>query len=131
MSGPYITQGTRVRARWLHADDPTGCLSGVQLKHTVKSYEVIGICRHFRGDHPMNPTRVMVYIDPDAGWQGPTVRPEGCTCSHEHVAVNPDHIIQVISPPSPPDCNIKMSFYGTCPNGTRGCISRHGKPRSV
>lgn len=100
MPAPYITKGHRIRASWLVADDPPGCLAGMQLKITAKSYDVTGVCRHFRGDDPVNPTRIMIYIDPDPGtWTGPLVKPDGgCSCPPDHpghVAINPDHIVAV------------------------------------
>ena len=97
MPAPYVTKGTRVRASWFKADDPPGCLAGAQLKITARRFDVTGICRHFRGDDPVNPTKVVVYIDPDPNtWDGPLVKPFGCTCDHGHVEINPDHIVGVV-----------------------------------
>ena len=94
--GPHITKGSRVHARWFQANDPPSCLAGVQMKVAGQFADVTGVCRHFRGDDPVNPTVITVFIDPDPGtWDGPTVRPPGCTCDHPHVAVNPDHIVGV------------------------------------
>jgi hypothetical protein len=52
---------------------------------------VSGVVRHLRGDHPTEPKEVRVYIDPDEPGL-PTKRPYGCTCDHEHVEVNLNHI---------------------------------------
>lgn len=100
MIPPYIAKGTRVQARWFKASNPLACLAGMQMKFGVHEVAVTGICRHFRGDDPVNPKKVRIYIDPDPGtWTGPTVRPVGCTCDHEHVEINPDHIVGVIPDP--------------------------------
>jgi len=97
---PYITKGTKVRARWFKANDPMSCLAGMQMKIGVTDVTVSGVCRHFRGDDPVNPTKVEVYIDPDPGtWTGPLVKPAGgCSCPADHpghVLINPDHIVGV------------------------------------
>jgi hypothetical protein len=98
MSGPNITKGTRIQATWFQAKPlGTWALAGVQMKVTGSFVTVTGVCRHFRGDDPVTPTKIRVYIDPDPGtWGGPTVRPIGCSCDHPHVEINPDHIVAVV-----------------------------------
>lgn len=92
----YVTKGARIRAEWF-GEAKLAALSGMQMKVTAVKREVVGVIRHFRGDHPTSPTVVRIYVDPDHEWDGPTVRPEGCTCDHEHVEVNPDHIVAHVS----------------------------------
>lgn len=97
MSPPNINKGSRIRASWFQAYDHPHSLAGVMLKTGATKHDVTGICRHFRGDAPVNPTTIRVYIDPDPGtWDGPTMRPPGCTCDHGHVDIDPDHIIAVL-----------------------------------
>lgn len=94
---PYITKGSHVRAYWFQAQPiGTTALTGMMMKTTGMFRDVSGICRHFRGDDPVTPTKITVFVDPDPDtWDGPWVRPPGCTCPHPHVAVNPDHIVAV------------------------------------
>lgn len=33
----------------------------------------------------------------------------------------------IYAKPDAEPCSFKMSMYGTCPNGHRGCISHHGR----
>ncbi len=88
-----ITKGSRIRAQWMKAKmNPPSCLAGMQMKFGATSYDVTGVVRHVRGNHPTNPTVVRFFIDPDGDWDGPTDRPDGCTCDREHVEVNPAHV---------------------------------------
>jgi hypothetical protein len=97
MADAYISKGSHIRAHWFQVTKPLSSLAGMQMKFGAHEVTVTGICRHFRGDDPVNPTKIKVYIDPDPGtWDGPTVRPEGCTCDHEHVEINPDHIVGMV-----------------------------------
>jgi len=89
---PYVKKGDRIRATWLKAADPPSSLAGMQLKFSGEKFEVQGVIRHVRGDHPTNPTVVRFYVDPEHDFTGPRVRPYGCTCPTEHVEVNPDHV---------------------------------------
>jgi hypothetical protein len=92
---PFITKGSRIRAEWAKAKtDPPASVAGMMLKFEVSRYAVVGVVRHVRGDDPVNPKVVRVYVDPDPGtWDGPTVVPDGgCSCGHPHVEVNPDHV---------------------------------------
>ena len=95
MIGPYIQKGARVHAEWFGDVRPVP-LSGMQMKVQATKFGVTGVIRHFRGDHPTAPTIVRIYVDPEHEWTGPTVRPHGCTCDHEHVEINPDHITEVL-----------------------------------
>ena len=89
-----IVKGSRIRAKWFKAKDMgTWSLSGFQMKLVGDFVAVSGVVRHLRGDHPTDPKEVRVYIDLDPAIEGfPTKRPHGCTCDHEHVEVNLDHI---------------------------------------
>jgi hypothetical protein len=49
--------------------------------------------RHVRGDHPINPTIVRFYVDPEGDCTEPRVQAYGCTCPGGHVEVNPVHVI--------------------------------------
>lgn len=67
----WITKGTRVQARWLRATD--GCVAGMQPKVAAREYVVCGVVTHVRGDHPIAPTTVGVWIRKDDGEEvGPT-----------------------------------------------------------
>lgn len=91
----YVTKGRRIHAKWFKPKDMgTWSLTGFQMKLVGDFVEVSGIVRHLRGDHPTNPTAIRIYIDPDEPGL-PTKRPEGCTCDHEHVEINSDHIFRV------------------------------------
>jgi len=93
--GPHITKGTKVTARWLQAK--LVALSGMQMKTGATEHVVTGVCRHFRGNDPVNPTEVKVFIDPegDVSPDLKRVRPHGCSCPEPHIEINPDHIIKV------------------------------------
>lgn len=93
MANGYVTKGSRIRAQWFQAVDPPASLAGMQLKFGATKFDVVGIVRHVRGDHPTAPTQIRFYIDPVGDWDGPTTRPPGCTCANAHVEVNPDHVI--------------------------------------
>ena len=89
----YIQKGDWIRARWILAK-PLGSysLSSMQMKVAGDLIEITGTIKHFRGDHPTNPTMIRIYIDPDEPGL-PTTKPEGCTCDHEHVEIDPKHVI--------------------------------------
>jgi hypothetical protein len=98
-----VVKGTRVRVQFFQAK-PIGSfsLAGCQLKTTGQFVEVIGTCRHFRGDDPVNPTMVRVYIEAEGEVPEHVVqcRPFGCTCEgHDNlVEVNPNHIVEILPP---------------------------------
>jgi hypothetical protein len=98
MAFDYIKKGDRIRAEWFGDGRPVP-LAGAQLKFQVTKFEVVGVVKHVRGDRPVNPT-VRFYVDPDHEWTGATVTPEGCTCGHAHVEVNPKHIRAVEPAPT-------------------------------
>ncbi len=93
-----VVKGTRVIACWFQASPfGTYSLSGMQPKVSGGFVEVVGVCRHFRGDDPVNPKEVRVYIDAESGAEGlRTVRPHGCTCDHEHIELKPEWIRGVL-----------------------------------
>lgn len=71
-----ITKGSRVRAEVFTAN-PIGTYSiaGVQPKVTATSRVIVGVVKDIRGDHPTNPTKVQVVIQPDDGSAEVTVSP--------------------------------------------------------
>ena len=89
-----IVKGTRITARWLTAD-PETLKEGArgQLEVAAKDTVVSGIVRHIRVSTPEATYPEALFIDPDPGWDGATVRPPRCTCPNEHVLVKPDWII--------------------------------------
>jgi hypothetical protein len=95
-----IAKGSRISASWFSAN-PIGTVSiaGVQAKTAASLVSVTGTVVHIRADDPVNPVTMVVFVDADPGaWEGPTVRPFGCTCVHGHVAVNADRIVAVDDP---------------------------------
>lgn len=76
-----LTKGMRVRAEWLEAR-PVGkvSLSGAQRKIGATKKIVDGVVTHIRGNHPVMPTSVGVWIRTDGGH-------EVITDSHNIVAV--------------------------------------------
>lgn len=104
MSTDYnIVKGTRVRANFFQSK-PLGTfsLAGVQMKTTGQFVEVVGTCRHFRGDDPVNPKKIRVYVEAEGEIPDhvPRGRPYGCTCEgHDNlVEINPDHIVEILPP---------------------------------
>lgn len=88
-----ITKGDHVVASWMRTR--LACLAGVQMKLEGQQVIVSGIVRHVRGDDPVNPTTVAIFIDPDdPGCELPRVRPPRCTCPKPHVVVDPQHIVR-------------------------------------
>jgi hypothetical protein len=87
-----VEKGDRIAAEWfMHTK--LVALSGAQLKASTTKVVVAGVVRHIRGDHPTEPTKTRLYIDPEHEWDGPTVRPYGCRCEKEHVEVDPNHVL--------------------------------------
>lgn len=100
MSGPYLTKGTRVRASWFQSKAlGTFSLAGMQMKTTGSFVEVVGVCRHFRGDDPVAPTEVRIYVEPEGEVpEGVTrTRPLGCECEgHDQlVEIRPEWVKEV------------------------------------
>ncbi len=89
-----VGKGDRIRASWLVTEPAS--LAGQQNKVAAREIQVSGTIRHFRGDHPTHPTIIRIYLDPDPGYHGPTVRPQECRCKAEHVEVNPAHVKEVL-----------------------------------
>lgn len=90
----YVTKGSRVAVDFFRVDPPgTKAIAGCMMKTTGTRVAFTGTVAHVRGDHPVTPTTVVVFVTPDAGYDGPTVVPPGCSCGTAHVAVNPDHIV--------------------------------------
>jgi len=66
-----LRKGSRVKARWFQANDPLSSLAGMQMKLGVTEQAVEGVVTHIRADHPINPSRYGVWVQPDGG--GPEV----------------------------------------------------------
>ena len=86
-----VNKGDRIGAEWFGDAKPVA-LAGVQMKVQATQFAVVGTIRHVRADDPVNPVEVRLYVDPEGEWQGPTARPEGCTCEKPHVEVNPKRV---------------------------------------
>lgn len=91
-----IKKGDRIEARWFRSEGK-GPLPGTLA---LTELTVRGRIRHLRGDHPTVPSVIRLYVDPEGPWEGTTTRPHGCTCPHEHVEVNPEHVIRTLGPSS-------------------------------
>lgn len=85
----YLRKGASIQARWFH-EDPPGYATEV---------EITGTCRHFRGDDPVNPTEIRIYVEPDGDVPDcvPRTRPYGCACDgHDRlVEVRPEWVVGV------------------------------------
>lgn len=92
-----IVKGSRVRAKWFNPK-PFGSygIAGMQMKVVGNFVEVVGTIRHFRGDDPVAPTKVEIFVDSDEPSDIPTVRPYGCTCDHEHIRIKPDWVVEIL-----------------------------------
>lgn len=86
-----IIKGDRITAQWFEAT-PDTVLSGSQLKVGAVTRTVSGVVRHIRASRPDATHPEALFIDPDPGWSGPTMRPPRCTCPTEHVLVKPGWI---------------------------------------
>jgi hypothetical protein len=90
-----LRKGARIRARWTETELVS--LAGMQMKAQLTEREVTGVVRHLRGDDPVAPTLVRLYVEPDSPWSGRTVRPHGCQCESAHVEVDPRHVVGLTS----------------------------------
>jgi hypothetical protein len=92
-----IAKGSCITASWFVANSiGTASLAGVQAKVTARAVSITGTIVHIRADDPVNPTKIVVYVDPDPdAWTGPVVRPIGCTCPNAHVAIDADRIVGI------------------------------------
>jgi hypothetical protein len=70
-----LTKGMRVHAAWLQ-HNPGACVSGSQLKIEASDRMVTGTVTHIRGNDPIAPTSVRVWIRPDEGGEEVVVKPE-------------------------------------------------------
>lgn len=98
MKAPYITKGTKIRAEWFIAQtNPPASLSGMQLKFGATSVAVLGRCVHFRGDDPVNPKEIRIYIDVEGELPKGVkkVIPHGCTHEGGHVEIREEWITGV------------------------------------
>ena len=95
---PYITKGMRIQARWIIAQiDSPASLAGFQMKFDATDVEVIGTCVHFRGDDPVAPKSVRIYIDVEGELPAAVkkVVPHGCTHEGGHVEIREDSIVGI------------------------------------
>lgn len=98
-SVPYVTKGTKIRARWFGSPQAVA-LAGVQMKLQVTEFVVEGTVRHLRGNDPVAPTKIDLYVEPS----GPVPqgvrqeRPYGCSCDgHDQlVRIDADHVVAVL-----------------------------------
>ncbi|MBK3804039.1 hypothetical protein GAY33_33715 [Azospirillum brasilense] len=82
-----LVKGMRVRAEWFEARPFDGVsLAGVQLKVAAKPKIVEGAVTHIRGNDPVAPTSVGVWIMTDAG---------------EEVVIDARHIVDAEAPDDP------------------------------
>lgn len=92
-----IVKGSRIRASWFQAH--LASLSGMQMKFGATGLTVTGVVRHLRGDDPVAPKEVRIYIDPDdpvpAGVE--KVQAYGCTCEGGHVELKLDWVKEILS----------------------------------
>ena len=95
MEEKVITKGNRIRWRIQRVYLP--CLSGAQFKMGVDVSDHSGIVRHVRGDHPVKPTKTVLYVDPDKMEMElfPRLMDVGCSCGRKHVEVQLSEIIEV------------------------------------
>lgn len=71
----------------------------MQMKLGATRFAVEGIVRHLRGDKPVDPKDVRVYIDLTVDVDGvELVRPVGCQCEKGHVEVQMKHIFWAENP---------------------------------
>lgn len=95
----YLPKGARIRARWTRTYLP--CLAGAQMKMGVDFIEITGTVKHLRGDDPVNPKVVRLYVEVEGPVPDELVltRPHGCTCNAHAglVEVDPDHVVEILS----------------------------------
>lgn len=89
----FVHKGDKIIAWWLESTN--ACLAGAQLKTGSKSHYVVGIVRHVRGNDPVNPTVVRLYVDVTEGALRPQIRPSGCTCKVGHAEIRPENIVSI------------------------------------
>lgn len=96
----YLPKNARVRIDSGLVAKPIGTYSmaGAQMKVVVERHVFTGTVRHLRGDRPIDPTVVKLYIEPDSVVSLPFVRPYGCTCEgHDRlVECNQDWVVVVL-----------------------------------
>jgi hypothetical protein len=101
--GAYISKGARIRAQWF--DTRLVGLAGNQMKLGANARDVIGIVRHVRGDHPVTPTQILLYLDVDPVPEGlKTTKAYGCKCVNPHVEIKPSWIVAE-------ELHAKVRFY--------------------
>lgn len=72
-----IRKGTRLRARWFDAKtSPPASLAGVHLKFSATERVVTGVVTRIRGDDPLKPATVRLWVKPDDGGDDVEIRPE-------------------------------------------------------
>lgn len=89
-----LVKGSRIRANWFKAE--LACLAGAQMKFGAQGVEAVGAIKHFRGDHPTDPTEIRIYIDPEGDYKGEMVTVVGCTCGRKHVEIKPEWVSEIL-----------------------------------
>src|SRR4051812_597339 len=87
---PYITKGTRVRARWFVAKPlGTWSLAGSQMKLNGTMHDIEGVVRHVRSDDPVKEVNVTIHVETEDE-QG-TLCPK---CNVNEVEIKPEWIVK-------------------------------------
>lgn len=88
-----LRKGDTIVATWVRVRPVS--LAGFQNKEEGEAITVRGTVRHLRGDDPISPNEIRLYVDPEGETKEKLVRPEGCTCETGHVEVNPKYVTQI------------------------------------
>ena len=70
----YIAKGMRIRAQWLEQTD--GVVAGAQMKICAESRSITGTITHVRGNHPIEPTSIRIWVQPDDGSDEVVIEPQ-------------------------------------------------------
>jgi hypothetical protein len=73
----WVAKGDHVAARWL--GQTSGALGGSQIKVAAVECRVRGIVTHVRGNHPISPTSIRVWVRPDEGGDEVVIDPDWIT----------------------------------------------------
>lgn len=90
-----VVKGTKVKVSRLKVSDKPKALAGNNLKFGAKQEDFEGVVRHIRGNHPINPTSIRLWVEPVSGDTSSSAEDiefcERCGCN-EVGLVNPDHV---------------------------------------
>lgn len=92
-----IVKGSRIQATWLQGN-PKAALAGMQPKMAATARQITGTVRHLRGDDPVNPSIIKLYVEPEGDTDLPRTRPYGCECpGHDNlVEIDPNWITAIL-----------------------------------